>query len=231
MNLENIFSLLITGAGLILAIIAAYYIFKGLRYLLIKVLEGVGFVAKIFFKLLYLLLTVAISAVGLLGIGAFVESILQNKPLQWWALGIGLVLLYLGSRWFVNFIKNGFSFGEEKVSQSYYSPNLHSDSTDTDHKWWREEREMEELRAESQARWDAELEEKYKRQAQELEDWRADQAQKARENWEAKQKADEEFQRRQEEAEAYNKQVMEDWKRQAEEAEEYNRKVREERGW
>lgn len=242
MNLENIFYLFVTGVGLFLAILAAYFILKGLRFLLIKVLEGVGFIAKILFKATYLLLTVAISAVGLLGIGTFVESILLNKPLHLWGLGVGIVLLFLGSGGFVNFIKNGFLFGEEKVSQSRHAPSSYSSSTDSDD-WFRMEeqrqREMEELNAKAQSERDAELEAKYAREAQERDEWQAEQARIARENWEAKQevdreimqKANEDFRQRQEEAEAYNRQVMEDWKRQAEEAEEYNRKVREERGW
>lgn len=231
--MENIFYLLITGAGLFFAIIAAYFIFKGLRFLLIKVLEGVGFIAKILFKAAYLLLTISISAVGLLGVGAFIESLLQNKPLHLWGLGVGSVLLYLGSRGFVNFIKNGFSFGEERISQPRYAPSSHSSSTIYD--WYdpeeQRQREMEEIRTKLQADRDAALEAKYAREAQERDEWQAEQARIARENWEAKQEADEDFRRRQDETEAYNRQVMEDWKRQEEEREEYSRKVREERGW
>lgn len=126
MSMENIFYLLITGAGLFLAIIAAYFIFKGLRFLLINVLEGVGFIAKILFKTVYLLFTLAISGVGLLGIAAFVESFLQNKPVSFWSLGIGIVLLFLGSNGFVRFIRNRLEFDWDLPSTNqrpYSQPN------------------------------------------------------------------------------------------------------------
>jgi len=241
MSSENILYILLIGAGLFIAIIAAYFIFKVLRIILIKLLEVTGYFAKILFKSVYLLFMLAISAVGLIGIGAFVESVIQHKTLHLWGLGVGSVLLFLGSSGFVNFIKNGFSFDKVGITQSHYSPLSHSGTTDYGGYDPEEQRhrEMDEIYAKLQADRDAELEAKYAREAQERDEWETEQARIARENWEAKmdadreimQKANDDFWRRQEEAEAYNRQVMEDWKRQEEANEEYNRKVREERGW
>ena len=189
MSIKDILSFFGIGIGVIALMIISYYVFKLLIFWVVKILEVVGFIAKNLFKALYILLMIALAFIGIVGIAASITTY-QDSRWDIWAGIIGLTLLYLGSKGFINFIKNRFEFSWDIPYPSNYT--IHTISTDEDYSGW-----AEAIRIEKQDKFDQEFRAKLDADADarldSLAKWREERAQMeadiAKANWEAEQEA------------------------------------------
>lgn len=207
--------------GFFLFIVVSYFLLKVLGIILMVVLAGIGFVAKVIFKILYVLFMIALAACGA-GYAMYTGLLfLNHEPIHiLWTLS-GIFVMLLGMNGLVNFAKTGFRFPSE-IRSSHPQSNSSSDFTfstnnnrpyyhdpDEEPSWPRrmfEDKRQAEIEAKENA-WQAIQDTWREERNQAIEDqkiasWNADQ-----EKWA-------EFDRKRAEEDEYNRQEREKWSQQ-----------------
>lgn len=186
--------------GFFLFIFVAYFLLKALGVILMVVLAGIGFVAKVIFKVLYILFMMALTVCGA-GYAMYTGLLfLNHEPIHiLWTLS-GVFVMLLGMNGLLKFIKNGFRFPSEiPLTNSYPNPRNEIISHDWDNDDRREREEQEKY-------W------KDKKQESLDEDrYKAEAAERREAYYAQKEQEREDYTRDKEKGDAINKQYWDDW--------------------
>ncbi len=196
--------------GFFLFIFVAYFLLKALGVILMVVLAGIGFVAKVIFKILYFLFMIALTVCGA-GYAMYTGLLfLNHEPVHiLWTLS-GVFVMLLGMNGLLKFIKNGFRFPSEIPSTYTRSnPSISSISSANGNFYDREDQDfhkefLDEHWAKEDA-WRAEQAQKDKVREEEYQE----QKERDRANYEADQAKWAEFDRKREEDDEYNRRARE----------------------